>query len=160
MLYLTFIHTKYYLTIHCIGKSFVELVHYLFTVPGVKSFLSQRLCQDPLENFFGCQRQRGGVHDNPNVLEFTKNTQALRVINHFCKGPVKGNCRGGHSESLDKENFNEPLPKRPRQSSSRKHLGLYWLILFLLYAISRALLCFYYIIITNIQARFFSPTKL
>ena len=62
---------------------------------GVTSFLSQRICQDPLENFFGCQRQRGGVHDNPNVQEFVKNTQALRVINSFCKGPSQGNCRGG-----------------------------------------------------------------
>ena len=67
------------------GKSFVELVQYVFTIPGVKSFLSQRLCQDPLENFFGCQRQCGGVHDNPNVQKFTKNTQALRVINLFCQ---------------------------------------------------------------------------
>ena len=49
------------------------------------------------------------MHDNPNVLEFTKNTQALRVINDFYKGPAKGNCCGGHSEALDKENLNEPL---------------------------------------------------
>ena len=46
------------------GKSFGELVRHLFTIPGVDSFLSQRLCQDPLERFFGTQRQRGGVHDN------------------------------------------------------------------------------------------------
>ena len=89
------------------GKSFVELVNYLFKQPDVKSFLSQRLCQDPLENFFGCQRQRGAVHDNPNVQEFTKNTQALRVINSFCKGPSKGNCRGSVTEH-DQENINKP----------------------------------------------------
>ena len=92
----------------------MELVRYVFTIPGVQSFLSQRICQDPLENFFGCQRQRGGVHDNPNVQEFMKNTQALRVINSFCKGPAKGNCCGSRREdSLEKENSNEPLPKRP-----------------------------------------------
>ena len=68
----------------------MELVKYLFQQPDVISFLSQRLCQDPLENFFGCQRQRGGVHDNPNVQEFTGNTQALRVINSFCR-PTRGN---------------------------------------------------------------------
>ena len=78
-----------------VGKSFIEVVRYLFTVPGVTSFLSQRTCQDSLENFLGCQRQWGGVHDNPNVQEFVKNTQALRVINFFCKGPSRGNCRGG-----------------------------------------------------------------
>ena len=65
-------------TNYFVGKSFVELVRYLFTIEGVSSFLSQRICQDPIENFFGCQRQRGGVNENPNVQSST-NTQALRV---------------------------------------------------------------------------------
>ena len=43
-------------------------------------FLSNNLCQDPLENFFGCQRQRGGNSDNPTVQDFFNNTQALRVV--------------------------------------------------------------------------------
>lgn len=97
------------------GKSFVELVRYLFTLPDVKSFLSQRICQDPLERFFGCQRQRGGVHDNPNSLEFMKNTQALRVINGL-QAPKRGNCRGGHRDE-DKENWSTTLPKRKRPRS-------------------------------------------
>ena len=57
------------------------------------AFLSNNLCQDPLEKFFGCQRQRGGTSDNPNVLEFYQNTQALRVIDSLCQGPVRGNSR-------------------------------------------------------------------
>ena len=51
-------------------KSLLELIPYLFSIPGVKVFLSERLCQDPLEQFFGCQRQRGGTHENPTVQEF------------------------------------------------------------------------------------------
>lgn len=93
--------------------SFIELVEYVFTLPDVSVFLSQRITQDPLENFFGCQRQRGGTHDNPSVQEFQKNMQALRVVNSFVKGPVKGNCRG--SKGFDKpvlEKENHPLPKR------------------------------------------------
>ena len=35
--------------IHLLGKSFVELVKYLFTIDSVSSFLSQRLCQDPFD---------------------------------------------------------------------------------------------------------------
>ena len=105
--------TLYGLQVTC--KSFVELVRYLFTVPGVQCFLSQRLCQDPLECFFGAQRQRGGVHDNPNVAEFAKNTQAIRVVNSCCQGKVKrGNCRGGDAE-LPME---PPMPKRHRRQSS------------------------------------------
>ena len=106
------------------GKSFVELVRYVFTLPDVRSFLSQRVCQDPLERFFGCQRQRGGVHDNPNFQEFMKNTQALRVVKSVAwKGPTRGNCRGGDKDT-GKENIHEPLPKRPRKNSY-KPLGLY-----------------------------------
>ena len=44
-------------------KSFVEFIEYIFTLPEVThhklSFLSQNLCQDPLECFFGCQMQTG-----------------------------------------------------------------------------------------------------
>ena len=48
-------------------SSFVDLVKYVFTIPGVKYFLSERLSQDLLENFFGCQCQRGGTNENPTV---------------------------------------------------------------------------------------------
>ena len=89
------------------------LVKDLFAMDDVKSFLSQRICQDPLERFFGCQRQRGATHDNPNVHEFMKNTQALRIVNSVARAPLRGNCRGGNPDEMDKEN-SEPLPKRPR----------------------------------------------
>ena len=73
-----------------------------FTIPGVKAFLSERLSQDPLQKLFGCQRQRGGTSENPNVSEFCKNTQALRVINSVCG---RGNCRGNkRALNMDKEN--------------------------------------------------------
>ena len=42
-----------------------------FTIPGLKVFLSEQLCQDPLE-CFGCQSQRGGSSENPNTVEFCK----------------------------------------------------------------------------------------
>ena len=91
---------------------------YLFTIPGVTVFLSNRICQDPLENFFGHQRQRGRVNENPNVAEFLKNAQALRVFNMTC-ATVRGNCRGLKKRKSDKENKyiivdDAPLPKRPR----------------------------------------------
>ena len=72
--------------------------------------------QDPLERFFGLQRQRGGVHDNPNAMEFLKNTQALRVVNSVARAPTRGNCRKSKQDlSLDKENMHKPLPKRIRK---------------------------------------------
>ena len=94
-------------------NSFVELVEFLFTIPGVKAFLSEKLCQDPLEKFFGCQRQRGRVNENPTAAQFYKNTQALRVVNSFCIGSVRGNCRG-NKEAVNFDMENQPLPKRQR----------------------------------------------
>ena len=40
--------------------------------------MSNRICQDPLENFFSQQRQRGRANENPNMNEFLKDTQALK----------------------------------------------------------------------------------
>ena len=92
-------------------KSFVELVKFIFTIPGVKFFLSERLCQDPIENYFGCQRQRGGRHENPNVNDFCKNSQALKVVNSICGTVSKGNCRG-KKQAIDVEIESRPLKKR------------------------------------------------
>ena len=94
--------------------SFIELGKFLLGIPGVDCFLSERLCQDPLEKFFGCQCQRGGTSENPTGAELCTNTQALRVVNTVCGNVVRGNCRGNVGES-DKEKENEPLPKRCRK---------------------------------------------
>ena len=96
--------------------SFVELTKYLLSIPGVSIFMSSKISQDPVEKFFGQQRQRGSSNDNPNVSEFVKGTQALRVINTTC-ADIKGNCRGTNSSAekaqqwiADKEN--KALPRR------------------------------------------------
>ncbi len=109
--------------------SFIELVPYLFTVPGITSFLSERISQDPLEKFFGWQRSRGGVNDNPNVAQFLKNNQALRVANSIDLDFVKGNCRGNNETSISsgKENC-EPLKKRQRKTHKDK--GAYCKLIF------------------------------
>lgn len=103
-------HISFY-TVH----SFVDFVKYVFSVPGVKddkiALLSRNLCQDPLENFFGCQRQRGATNENPNAAEFKSNTEALRVMDSFCRGPVRGNCRSNKRQLLSCTDI-EPLPKR------------------------------------------------
>ena len=51
----------------------------LFHVAGVNFILSQKLCQDPVESFFGKQRAAGGHSDNPTVKDFCKNTVSLRL---------------------------------------------------------------------------------
>ena len=81
--------------------------------------MSSRLSQDPLEKIFGCQRQRGKSSENPNVYEFCKNTQALRVINSVCGNVPRGNCRGS-KHAIDWEAENKPLPKRRKCGSENR----------------------------------------
>jgi hypothetical protein len=105
-------------------KSFVEFVRYLFSLKEVEnlSFLSNNICQDPLECFFGRQRQRGGTNDNPTVVEFLNNTQALQVVDSFCRGPVKGNCRGGTANKKRQitEEDCAPLTRRKRARNAHQ----------------------------------------
>ena len=90
------------------------MVKYLFTLPGVKRFLSEQTSQDPLEKFFGNQGQRGGVNENPNLQEFCQNTQALRVIGTVqcmqgCPWQLLWGKRAQESDSLQE---NTPLKKK------------------------------------------------
>jgi hypothetical protein len=119
----TLIH---YLCFNCFSvKSFIELFKFLFSLPEVQShnlaFLSNHLCQDPLEKYFGCQRQRGGTNENPTVESFLKNTEALRVVNSFCRSSVRGNCRGSESNNANIQ-VNQidfaPLAKRRRTTKN------------------------------------------
>ena len=77
----------------------MELVLYILKQPGVKYFLSEKICQDPLEKFFGCQRQRGKTNDNPTVAEVFKNTDALQVIGDINVKSFAGNCRGKNNST-------------------------------------------------------------
>ena len=55
------------------------MTRYLFSIPGLdKAFLlSARMNQDPLENYFGKQRSRGGRSDNPNVSQYLDSASSL-----------------------------------------------------------------------------------
>lgn len=93
----------------------MELTKYLLSIPGVSVFMSNKISQDPVEKFFGQQRQRGSSNDNPNVSEFIKNTQALRVINSTC-ADIKGNCRGTNQKTETAQKWiadreNKALPR-------------------------------------------------
>ena len=64
-------------------SSFLELIPLVFAIPDVKCFLSNRLCQDPLEKYFGNQHQVGKPNENPTVAEFAKNNETLRLVSNM-----------------------------------------------------------------------------
>ena len=53
--------------IHVIS-AFVELLDTVFRIPQVSCFLSNQICQDPVEKYFGMQWQAGATNDNPTIL--------------------------------------------------------------------------------------------
>ena len=95
-------------------KSFVEITKYLLSEGKDLFILSERVSQDPLENYFGKQRARGGRNENPTVQQCVHNAAALRVQKSQALDPVRGNCSRKrllfHDEPPQIDNT--PLPKR------------------------------------------------
>lgn len=98
----------------------MDLIKYIFTIPGVKSFLSEQISQDPLEKYFGRQRQRGGVNENPTCQEFLQNNNALRMVNSITIETHKGNVRDNDCSMALPKISAEPLPKRRKQEAEQK----------------------------------------
>ena len=78
--------------------------------------LSECFSQDPLENYFGQLRARGGRCENPTVQASLESAQSLRVQGSLAMQPVRGNSsrkrRLFHGQEIIDET---PLPKRRRQ---------------------------------------------
>ena len=73
-------------------NSFVDMAKYLLSQGQDGLFmLSERISQDPLENYFGQQRARDGRNDNPSILQCIHNAAALRVQKSLALNPVRGN---------------------------------------------------------------------
>ena len=80
------------------------------------SILSERFSQDPLENYFGQQKARGGRSNNPTVQRSLTNASALRIQKSVALQPVRGNCSHNCALFSSSEETtvidSEPLPKK------------------------------------------------
>ena len=98
--------------------SFVEVTKYLLTLPDVTGqfILSECFSQDPLENYFGQLRARGGRCDNPIVRASIDSAQSLRVQRSLALQPVRGNSRSKRRLLPDAKEVidSQPLPKRKK----------------------------------------------
>ena len=104
------------MTVH----SLVEVTKFLLS-EGLEYVLSEKFCQDLLEEYFGHQRSsRGGYSDNPTVQSFGYNDltiAAQRSIAPVVRGNVMGRHKGESSKWVVVSE--EPLPKRKRKSSQK-----------------------------------------
>ncbi|XP_022107675.1 uncharacterized protein LOC110988468 [Acanthaster planci] len=96
------------ITVH----SFVELGKHLLKQPGVQYLLSEKFCQDPLEEYFSKQRGAGGSNENPSVEQFGHNMLALHVAQGCVKASRRGNCRLRDREDSSSIMDSTPLPRR------------------------------------------------
>ncbi|KAJ8023362.1 Transposable element P transposase [Holothuria leucospilota] len=96
---------------HLAVKSFTEMAKYLLSMDGVEFILSDKLNQDPIEEFFSKQRGAGGHHDNPTAEQFGHHFLRNIVAGTSARGSRRANVRRGE---LSKDISDEPLPKRKR----------------------------------------------
>eukprot|EP00794_Sanderia_malayensis_P012456 gene12456-13744_t len=90
--------------------SFVEACKFLLE-NGVQYILSERFCQDDLENYFGRQRAIGHSRDNPNICSVGINDNIIK--SQFTVAPIAGNCQAERSKWSNISE--EPLEKRQKK---------------------------------------------
>ena len=62
------------ITVH----SAIEVVRFLLE-EGMEFVLTERFCGDPVEEYFGKQRQLGRRSDNPDIHQFGYNSSTIRI---------------------------------------------------------------------------------
>ena len=109
-----FISQQTYRGLKVTVSSIVQGVQFLLS-EGMEYVLSERFCQDLLEEYFGRQRERGRLNDNPTLQAFGYNDLTLAVQRNIAP-VVKGNVAGRHKGGCSKRYVvsEEPLPKRKK----------------------------------------------
>ena len=85
-------------------NSVIEAIQFLLW-HQVKFVLTERFCQNPLENWFDKQRSLGSRKDNPSMADFEYNNNTIRNQKKF-KPIANGNVADSGMVSLT----DEPLP--------------------------------------------------
>ena len=79
-------------------NSFVALGRLLLNEDGVKFLLSEKLSQEPLEEYFSKQKAKVGAGENPAVETFNRNFLGLNVAGDELVRVVNANTRGHQTE--------------------------------------------------------------
>ena len=93
--------------------SMIDLVKFLLNA-GVGYVLTNRFCQDPVEQYFGKQRGMGRRSDNPTIYNFGYNDNTIRMQRSNIQ--IQGNTKGSStSQKRWRSVDNQALPKRKRK---------------------------------------------
>lgn len=95
-------------------SSAIEATKFLLE-EGMEFVLTERFCQDPLEEYFGKQRQLGRRSDNPDIRTFGYNSNTIRIQRSIsCQ---RGNTRGRKEKERAWEQVTDtklPCRKKPK----------------------------------------------
>ena len=89
-----FISQQTYEGLQMTTHSAVEIVKFLLS-KGLNNVLTERFQQDPLEEYFGNQRQRARRADNPDAFQFGYSDRALDVQRNII--PIRSDNVGGRN---------------------------------------------------------------
>lgn len=102
-------HKGFKITTH----SVIEATKFLLN-EGMEFVLTERFCQDALEEYFGNQRKLGKRCDNPDIRMFGYNENNLRIQHSV--SIQSGNTKGRKDKRRACENVsNDPVPKRSKK---------------------------------------------
>lgn len=102
-------HEGYKITVHSAIEATKFLLH-----EGTEFVLTERFCQDPLEEYFGNQRKLGRRSDNPDIRSFGYNANTIRIQRTVsCQS---GNTRGRKDKRRSWEQITDSkLPCRKKR---------------------------------------------
>ena len=110
----------------------MEMTKYLLSLPELKTkyLLSEHLCQDPLEHYFGQQQAQGGWCQNLTAQACINAAQSLRVQGSLSMLPVRGNFRKRRvmNQKKTKKLMTPPYQKEEKKSIDILHILCYLLI--------------------------------
>ena len=90
--------------------SLIECVKFLLS-EGMEYVLTERLCQDPVEEYFGAQRKIGRRAENPDFEQCLYNDNTIRIQREISIN--SGNTRGRYNKKRSWEQVtDEKVPKR------------------------------------------------
>ena len=114
-----FISQQAYKGVKTTVHALIEVVKFLLS-EGCEFVLSERFCQDPLEDYLGHQKARGRFNDNPTLQAFGYND--LTIATQRGSSPIiRGNVSRRHDGKKSKwyAVSEEPLSKR-KQTEQKK----------------------------------------
>ena len=96
---------------------------------GMEFTLTERFCQDPLEEYFGNQNKIGGRSENPDIFQFGYNDNTTRIQRNVSHS--SGNTHGRYDRTHSWENItNDTVAKR---KSKGKTLEYSYIIILLIH---------------------------